>query len=63
MPDWLTQADREEAIYMLKHRLTPIQMREVVCSDIEWLVAKTECSKGLLCVLFWIRSHSKKSGT
>src|SRR5260370_1092870 len=47
MPDWLTQADREEAIYVLKQRLTPAQMREVVGRDIERLVARTEHVGGL----------------
>lgn len=42
MPDWLTQADREEAIYVLKQRMTPAQMRGVVGRDIERLVARTE---------------------
>ena len=47
MPDWLTQANREEAIYVLKQRLTPAQMREAVGRDIERLVARTEHVGGL----------------
>ncbi len=47
MPDWLTQANREEAIYVLKQRLTPAQMREAIGRDIERLVARTEHVGGL----------------
>ncbi len=47
MPDWLTQADRGEAIYVLKRLLTPAQMRDVVGRDIERLVARTEHVGGL----------------
>lgn len=42
MTDWLTQDDREEAIYVLKKRLTAAQIRAVVGRDIERLVARTE---------------------
>lgn len=47
MPEWLTQADREEAIYVLKASLKPAQMREVIGRDIERLVAGTENVGGL----------------
>jgi len=47
MPDWLTQADREEAFYILNQCLTPKQMREVLDRDIERLVVRTENPKGL----------------
>jgi len=47
MADWLTQDDREEAIYVLKKRLTPAQMRAVIGHDIERLVARTENVGGL----------------
>ena len=48
MYEALTEADREEAVYVLKKRLKPKQMREVIDQDIERLVARTEHSKGLL---------------
>jgi DNA repair protein RadD len=47
MPDWLTQADRDEAIYVLKQRLTPAQMREVTDREVEAMVVRTENAGGL----------------
>ncbi len=47
MPDWLTQADREEAIHVLKQNLTVAQMRTVVDRDVESLVVRTENAGGL----------------
>ena len=47
MPEWLTQADRVEAIEVLKQYLTPTQMRNVGDKEIERLVAITENAGGL----------------
>jgi DNA repair protein RadD len=47
MPDWLTQADREEAIHVLKQGLTVAQMRTVVDREVESLVVRTENAGGL----------------
>ena len=46
MPEWLTQTEREEAIYILKNQLTHKKMRSVINREVEGLVARTECVKG-----------------
>jgi DNA repair protein RadD len=46
MSEWLTQADREEAIYILNKHLTHKQMRDVINRAVEDLVARTERAKG-----------------
>jgi len=45
--EWLTQADRDEAVYVLQNLLSPRQMRQVIDRDIEKLVVTTERVKGL----------------
>lgn len=47
MPEWLTWEDREESIKLLKQYLTPAQMRKVIDTDIERIVARTENAGGL----------------
>lgn len=47
MFDSLTVADREEAVYILKQRLKPKQMREVIDRDVERMVARAEKPGGL----------------
>lgn len=47
MPEWLTQADRDEAIEVLQRYLTPGHMRKVMDRDVERVVARTENVGGL----------------
>ena len=46
MSEWLTQTDREDAINVLKQRLTCKQMRDVINREIEDLVSGAERVKG-----------------
>jgi len=47
MTDWLTLSDRDEAIYILRQRLSPKALRKAVDRDIERIVMTSERVQGL----------------
>lgn len=47
MTDWLKFSDRDEAVYILRQRLSPKALREAVDRDIERIVVTSERIRGL----------------
>lgn len=47
MTDWLKFSDRDEAVYILRQRLSPKALREAVNRDIERIVVTSERVRGL----------------
>lgn len=47
MTDWLKFSDRDEAVYILRQRLSPKALREAVDRDIERIVVTSERVRGL----------------
>lgn len=62
MCETLTEADRAEAIYILKRCLKPKQMREVINQDIERPVARTEHSDNRLTSFNNLRFKAEPAG-